>query len=41
MTSMQKKDSTNFFDNLPTISYSPRPPGWSDIFKGLLSPNAK
>ncbi|CDW79409.1 UNKNOWN [Stylonychia lemnae] len=41
MTQMEKKNSANFFDNLPTISYSPRAPGWNDIFKGLLSPNAK
>ena len=38
---MEKTDSKQFFDNLPNISYSPRPPGWNDIFRGLLSPHAK
>lgn len=41
MTQMEKVDSKQFFDNLPSMSYSPRPPGWNDIFRGLLSPHAK
>lgn len=42
MTEMTMKvDAKKFFDNLPNISYSPRPPGWNDIFRGLLSPHAK
>ena len=30
-----------FMENLPNISFSHRPPNWADIYKGLLSPNAK
>lgn len=37
-----KNDNKNIFtEAIPTISFSPRAPGWKDIFLGILSPNAK
>ena len=35
------KNYDKLIENIPNISYSPRPPGWNDIFKGLLSPHAR